>query len=329
MLNKYLSTLSYNEKISFIFRILLEIDNEEEIQKFINQVSGDAFIWRDIKSIYLKTSLLRKYRNKFIESKEEYSDKEEYYNSILKKFSKLARELNLNNSLEVSNLYTYLLWNGYFSVTGKNEYSIKDRILKEGIFSYNIMEGNGVCLDQSELLKDFLIKCGYNASTIINYSEKENKYEKFKFVSRNCNKEKVKFNLLNQIIENIIGNHAFTLIEEKDKLYIYDPTNISISKLEDKNNSSIITGKGSSILKTNLSYLLNITSKSTIALDCLNYTKDFSSPYSKQDFSNCVKDCLENFEDNKKIIEDARDDAYNDIKEISIFVKKIKRYKEL
>lgn len=58
---------------------------------------------------------------------ETYSDVMFLYKSLLKKISKLSQELNINNSLELSILFSYLLWNGYLSKGKTYRFESKNR----------------------------------------------------------------------------------------------------------------------------------------------------------------------------------------------------------
>ena len=133
--------------------------------------------------------------------------------------------------VELSNLFTYLLWNGYLSKTKQHVYRIEDRKMIIGLAFADIMDGVGVCLNHADMLKDFLNTCGYNSSTMINLVDKNIK-SNYKFdIERKSEKAKKKTEILNLAMCPImkkIGNHAFTLIEDNNKLYIYDSTNLML-----------------------------------------------------------------------------------------------------
>ena len=80
----------------------------------------------------------------------------EIYKEILLSTKKLANELNLTNSLELCVLYTYLLWNGYFSKDKQLKYQTVGTNCIPGTYPYTIMSGGGVCLNFSEMLTDFI-----------------------------------------------------------------------------------------------------------------------------------------------------------------------------
>ena len=63
-------------------------------------------------------------KNKF---NEEHIKEIKLYRDILELYKNIALELKLSTALEFSYYYTYLLWNGYFSVTKEHEYNEVNR----------------------------------------------------------------------------------------------------------------------------------------------------------------------------------------------------------
>ena len=61
--------------------------------------------------------------------KELYKESFERLQNILKTYKVLSSELNINDPLELCILFTYLLWNGYFSVSKEHTYELKKRLL--------------------------------------------------------------------------------------------------------------------------------------------------------------------------------------------------------
>lgn len=155
------------------------------------------------------------------------------------------------------------MWNGYFSKDQSFNYQIENRSLIHGMYSFDIMNGNGVCLNFSDMLKDILNECGYNSSIILNKINNIEEMEKFcvldikRNVVKSCNLITKVIPLLLKPIINKIGNHAFNLIEENGKLYIYDATNLLFLKLNSTTEASILAGKGEFKLTPYSSYLLN------------------------------------------------------------------------
>lgn len=257
------------------------------------------------------------------------------YKDILKKCKDLALELNLSNSLKVSNLYTYLLWNGYFSKNKELIYQTHSRLLLPGMYSRDIMDGKGVCLNFSDMLTDFINEFDqYSSATLINNINKRNKNYYKVNIERKKGKEKIYSKLLLPIIiqkAKKSGTHAYNLINENGKLYIYDSTNLSISKLDNKFKSSLLPGEGTSDIKPYFSYCFNNNDKSDKILDLLHTTETFETPYNSEDFITSWEECLELFKDNINLLDDFYSEINSSIVNIcddNIISKKlIKNYK--
>lgn len=69
------------------------------------------------------------------------------YRKILENYKKLAEELKVNDSLNLSHLFSYLLWNGHFLVTKEHHYNLYNRLMISGKYSLDVIKGSGVCLD--------------------------------------------------------------------------------------------------------------------------------------------------------------------------------------
>ena len=98
----------------------------------------------------------------------------ENYNELLSKMSSLSKELNFQNSLELNILFSYLLWNGYLSKDKEYKFSSNDKKNIPGLFFSDIMDGRGVCLNNTEMLKDFLVFNGYSSAIVQNYYNHKN-----------------------------------------------------------------------------------------------------------------------------------------------------------
>lgn len=314
------------EQIEFFFFKIFELysDSYEEI---INYFEEDV---DNIRKIHLKNLLITQFKNKDLTQKrilDLNTNSLENYKEILKKFKILADELNLSNSLEIANLYTYLLWNGYFSKDKKLKYQIHDRLLLPGMYSHDIMDGIGVCLNFSDMLTDIINEFDYSAATLINHANKNIESFYKVDIERAKEKEKFYFKLLSPLIGILtkkIGNHAYNLINENGKLYIYDSTNLSMSKLDSKWNSIIIAGKGTHDIKPFFSYYVNDSKKAVSTLDLLHTTSDIESPYNKKDFIITWEQCLELFFNSTYLLDDFYFEIVNNINEISNGNKKLK-----
>jgi len=236
---------------------------------------------------------------------DEFLTSNKNYKEILKKCKKLSLELKLSNSLELANLYTYLLWNGFFSINKELFYQKNDRLSLSGMYSYDIMSGKGVCLNFSDMLTDFINEFDFNSATLINYANNDcKKYYKVN-IERKSKNETLSYKIFEKLslpLTKKMGNHAYNLISEYGKIYIYDSTNLCISKLNSKFESNIIAGEGISKIKPYFSYCANTTDKSFKALDLLHKSEIFESPYSANDFIFTWEECLEMFIKNKNLL---------------------------
>jgi hypothetical protein len=249
-----------------------------------------------------------------------------YYKSLLKKCNSLAIELKLNNSLEVSNLFTYLLWNGYFSVNRQNKYQIEKRDLILGLYSLDLLNGIGVCLNHSDMLCDLLNQGGYKSAILVNHLDRNIKRSYLPDIKRIITKPRIKTRVSSFLLRPIskkFGNHAFNLIREKGKIYIYDSTNLTINEVIDHNTANVIVGNGKIKLNPFFSYVLNPKYTSKRVLDSL-YSKDLSSPYSEEDFKYSWEKLFDIVETNDSLVADYYEDSRKDILQAVSELKKIK-----
>lgn len=183
------------------------------------------------------------------------------YENILFALKKLSEELNIEEALLLSNMFTYLLWNGFFSPNRIHNYSFKNQLLLPGL-PFEIFDGKGICLNYSTFLKDFLETCD-KKSTILSCKVDENSIiTTFRpDIGRNVNQEDIKrlylvFKILKPLI-NKYGNHVLNLIEDNNKLYAYDTTKLYVFNIKKPNELETINGIGTSLLKTNTALIID------------------------------------------------------------------------
>lgn len=188
------------------------------------------------------------------------------YNNILKNYSDLAKELNIDSTLELSHLFSYLLWNGYFSTSKEHVYRLKNRLLLPSMYSFDVIRGNGVCLAYSELLNNFLEICNKESALLecyfptkkgaitTSYRPEIKRNFDINFVSRNISRCTTLF-LKGLIVR--IGNHAVTLIRENNKFLIYDSTNLYVLNVISDEKAEIINGTGTFDIKPLSTLILN------------------------------------------------------------------------
>ena len=182
-----------------------------------------------------------------------YKDSIIRYNKILENYKKLADELNLTSALELSHLFSYMMWNGYYSVSKQHEYKMNDRLILTGLQSFDVIRGQGVCLAYSELLSNYLNICDKKAAILnCKVPTKKGSIKKDYIPSIYRNIRTDSYNILFSkylipmfgFLTDKVGNHAVTLVEDENKLYLYDVTNLFALNLVDDRRASIINGTG-------------------------------------------------------------------------------------
>ena len=188
------------------------------------------------------------------------------YDEILEKWVDLFLELNFESTLDIVNFFLGLMMKGYFSTNHKYCYDENNRASIDGWYSLDVIAGSGVCLSESDLLKDFLLKMGIDAAVMVNYVN--GSYADFSgmvpkdVVKRvpptRFGKQKLIFNLKWWNSARKSGNHAIVLIkDEKTKqLLLVDPTNLALATVVNPTLGVSVNGKVKYRLKPYLSHAL-------------------------------------------------------------------------
>lgn len=259
-------------------------------------------------------------------SREIYKDSLVSYNKVLKNYQALANDLNITSSLELSHLFSYMLWNGYYSAQKKHSYKMQDRLLIPGIFSFDVIRGQGVCLSYSSLLHDYLTVCDKKSSVLEVNAPSRKKDVSFCYrpkIERNDENnlsskiQSVAFSPFINLITNKIGNHSVTLIEENDKLFIYDSTNLCVLNITNSDMATIINGKGDFKLKPISTLIFTSNMESIKVLEKLLFDS-INPAFNKKEIIFTFENITELIQDNKKLLDDAYDNIHCELE----FIKK-------
>lgn len=89
------------------------------------------------------------------------------YKEFLKNYNKLNKIFNLENPIEISSMFNYLLYKGYLSVNKEFEFSDnkKERAFNS-LRGVNVISGQGVCRHISAMLTDILNEDGIESSQL-------------------------------------------------------------------------------------------------------------------------------------------------------------------
>ena len=265
------------------------------------------------------------------------------YKKILTVYKSLAEDLQITNPLELSELYTYLLWNGYFSVTKAHTYTQKNRLLSAPRNSIVVMKGKGVCLEYSQLLSDYLKECGKKATTLVCHvpTEKDKiSYDYRPDIERNISitkKEKILSQLFSPIVKplsNHFGNHATTLIDDDRKTYIFDATNLSALNIVNSSKATLVNGTGEYQLKpTSSIMILNDRNSNDLYKKLLNPNQE--QTLSKEEFISSFDKIIEIAQSSTPLLEDAYASIHSTLEQLTqgmderySSIEKIKEYKK-
>lgn len=307
-----------------IFKTFYHNASGDEIIRHLEEKLSDHRIINYDNYLIMKDGILANYcTSKIRKTREENPDIMEAYNDLLKKMSILAKELNFENSLELNILFSYLLWNGYLSVHKQYKFSSADKRNIDGLFFADIMDGKGVCLNNTEMLKDFLCYNGYPSAILQNFYNKSSKTDYKIQIAKQRDNKKNRENIIKNILKKN-ANHVYNLIEDNNKLYIYDSTNLSMHKIINPYKSSLINGTGDFKLFPYRSYMLCYDTKEIALLDRLMTTNDYESPYTREDLISVCSIDIDLLIQSTQLVEDFFVEAKRNIIDISEKTAKIK-----
>jgi len=262
--------------------------------------------------------------------KEIYADSLIHYQQILENYHQLGKELKLGNALHLSHLFSYLLWNGYLSVTKQHSYQLKDRLLLPEM-PFDVINGQGVCLAYSEFLNNFLetchkksafLTCKVPKNNVVNYRPEIKRVNGSDSASKN--RQKIISFIFGGFI-NRFGNHAVVLIEDEDKIYIYDPTNLCVLNVLDKDTATLINGQGNYFIKPFSTLQMRPNADENCIFEKV-VSNELTLAFTASEVIDSYEQTLDLIRDNVPLLEDAYTSIYGDLKFISNQTKELGNY---
>ena len=262
----------------------------------------------------------RKLRSEFGES----------YDKIIDTWTYVTDALNINTPLETACFYSILLWGGYFSQNKILYYQEDNRVNLNGWYSLDIMYGNGVCLNFSDLLKDLLLKKGFSSALLINYVEKmkSSSIGKELIIRRkrkSSNKRKILIKFMKPVLKKH-GNHAFIVIRDQNKIFGYDPTNLFCVNISSIRSADTIDGVGHFELKVNESYAYACSNREFEILDDI-MTTDSADCLTRQEINEAWINAYYKFKNNIGLLDECYNYLHPQVKDIAskIITKKLRK----
>lgn len=319
----------------FVYKMIAESDDKKSLKLFLSKYFSQQSIidmnynsdiidllfakgMSDVANTVRLTPFFGLYANQNFEE-DYYMSAKRNYDKVIEKYNHLAKELNLNNSLELSILFSYMLYNGYFSITGVHNYQIDGRSNILTSLSFDVFHGRGTCINYSEMLTDIITSNGYDAATVVNHLDSKMESRYIPDIERGKAPSKLSIRSLKRFIESFdkkAENHACTLIMEKDKPYVFDSTNLTMFECMDNRWASNSLGAGKMKLNPYISYRLAKSASNYNAIEKLCLTSDYTSPYTGRDFIFNFENCVHYFNENQRIFTDFHEDIMGNITEI-------------
>lgn len=249
-----------------------------------------------------------------------YQEEIALFQNVLENYKKLAEELHLETTIDKCNLFSYLLWNGYFSYNKEHFYDLNDRHPIIGMYFLDIIFGRGVCLNYADALNRYLQVCGIESDPLICKVNafKRQDLEYSPTITRNS--KKVKFSFSSTILSRLtilvekFGNHAITLVKDHDHYFAYDPTNLIVLNIDDDKTSSIVTGPFQYDLKFFTSFLITNDSGQL-------YNEMLSHPViqgvSKEQVISSFENTLSIVSENRQLLDSAYDNIQPTLEKIT------------
>lgn len=324
--------LNNQEKALVAYKKILELQLskvDEEIDKeylllAIKEASDSSIGYFKALFIYLSAQ-------ESLQFYEQFSSLKDRYTKVLKNYKILASELHISSALELSHLFTYMLWNGYYSDTQEHRYNMKNRTLINNFTFLDVIKGSGVCLNYSECLQDYLLTCGKDASILFCSVPKDKSFQrdyKPQIEQKRAKNRRERFNLsiLSLLANKILkfdGNHAITLIKDEDKFFAYDPTNLLVLNILNAKTSEVINGKGNFKLYPNLSLCMNANLNSFPLIEEL-LNKENPQAYNRKEIIFSFENTMETIANNILLLDDAYANIHSDLHYIAIEYDKAK-----
>ena len=310
---KMFDGLNEQEKELLLYRKIIEIQHstsKEEIDKeylilAIKEASGLEIGFFKPLFLYLSSREATK-------ATEQYKILKNIYNNVLDNYRILANELHISSALELSHLFTYMLWNGYYFATKSHYYNMKNRTNIANFTFLDVIKGSGVCLNYSEYLQDYLLTCGKEASILLCEVPKDKSIQRdYKpQIEQNYAKNKnelLKLSILAMLANKLLkidGNNAIALIKENDKMFAYDPTNLLVLNILNKDVGEIINGKGN----------FKLLPMFTLIEELLK--ANYSRAFNRKEIIFSFENTMEHIMNNIPLLDDAYDNVHNELQSL-------------
>lgn len=142
-----------------------------------------------------------------------------YYQDMIDRTAQFFIENGVDTPEACFELYTKLLWNGYFSNGRTYQYNIENQNNVIGNFGLRVATGEGDCKNNEDFFCKLMNALGYQAYQMACFQKKDGEF-------------------VFSLIENYMGNHVITVVQHEGVSYYFDTTNSCSYQWSDMNQAA-------------------------------------------------------------------------------------------
>ena len=239
----------------------------------------------------------------------------ETYNEIISEIKLALEKVGCDDPLEIFSMYNHLLWKGYFSEGHEYKYDNTDLYDIPYFEGIDIMDGDGVCRHNSDLLARIFNECGYKAFTVNAYISEDMDIDYQPGIERPVG-EFSDYDSGNYFTSTY-GNHQLVVVIDGNSVNFFDPTNLSVFRLGSDETLHVINGVGQMKLKPLSEYSINGINVEEM-VDVFQIIHDENNvSYSDEDVENAFEESLKLFEENSEYFEEFYSEMVDDYSKIN------------
>ena len=261
----------------------------------------------------------------------DYKEVKEMYDKVITNFSKLMKDFNIEDVVEIFAIYVYMYRRGYLSYGHSFEYNTNMKDLPK-LMGVDVIRGSGVCRSIASMLSDIYNKMAIESDTLVVSTSKDtiDSLEKISIAHLNKNIKGKKFvKVIESLTQNTtFPNHLITAARKDNKTYILDSTNDGILFSRGKNSfypyDDIVNSMKYNKLMTSYQKLFGMLNKgnlkNNINGESINQQDYFNKYIKAINFIIYNRDYLDSFYHNNYYI---YKDIYNASNGINSYIKRI------
>lgn len=239
----------YNRNYNF----LNNGNQQKDFYEIVSDVSNYLLVPENSLDLQYLYTIGEDYNERKKEVIQLFSNEVEKYDNIIKITAEFIKEVGLqDNYTSYYTIFSYLLWNGFFSKDMKYIYNNNDLLDLKGFEGLNVISGKGNCRSISNILNSISQQLGFDTHFLIN-SYRTNYRNYILDIERNDEYGLILPSKLHDVSYDMtidsVGNHASILINQNGNFYVYDCTNLSVYKVDETLIANLYNGVGECHIK--------------------------------------------------------------------------------